>query len=77
MAKATQARQDTQLIVSVLTELELATQELIAQNIADYDERVNLADFACRVTELLVEILHAKAGIKDDKTTQLIRQARI
>lgn len=76
VAKAICARLDAQLFVSVLTELDLATQELIAQNIADYGEQVDLADFAYQVTELLVEILHTKAGLKD-KTAQLLRQARI
>ncbi|MGO3330745.1 hypothetical protein [Brevibacterium aurantiacum] len=70
------ARLDIDAFVERLYGLDLATQELIAQNIAAHDEHVDLENFEYDVGELLVGILHEKAGLPD-RTAAVLRRAKI
>lgn len=76
LANAICPRLDIDAFVERLYGLDLATQELIAQNIADHDEHVDLANFEYGVAELLVDILHEKAGLPY-RTAAVLRRAKI
>lgn len=76
LATAICSRLRTGIFIDHMNELDLPTQELIAQNVAAYGEHIDLEDFAYEVTELLVGILHAKAGLSD-KSTAVLQQAKI
>lgn len=73
LANAICAHLDINAFIERLHELDLATQELIAHNIAAHDEHVDLVNFAYNVAELLVDILHDKAGLSDRTITVLKR----
>ncbi|MBM7051023.1 ABC-three component system protein [Rothia sp. ZJ1223] len=76
LAMAMCAKFDAETLIRAMDDLDLAVQELIATNIEAYGEHIDLEDFPYEVTELLVRILHDKAGLQD-KIAQLVRQARI
>lgn len=76
LATAICARLDINAFIERMDELDLATQELIAQNIATHDEHVDLENFAYDVAELLIGILHEKAGLPD-KTAAVLQHAKI
>ncbi|ALU21850.1 hypothetical protein AN398_06985 [Corynebacterium pseudotuberculosis] len=75
LANAICSRLDIDAFVERLHELDLASQELIAQNIAAHGEHVDLENFAYDVAELLVGILHEKAGLPD-KTAAVLRRTQ-
>lgn len=76
LANAICARLDIDAFVERLYGLDLTTQELIAQNIAAHDEHVDLENFEYDVAELLVGLLHEKAGLPD-RTAAVLRRAKI
>lgn len=76
LAKAITARWGIKNFVSVLEDLELETQQLITDNIADYGEQIRLDHFSADVARLLVEIVHAKAGTNQGKQ-QVLSQIAI
>lgn len=76
LATAICSRLRTGIFIGHMNELDRPTQELIAQNIAAYDEHVDREDFAYEITELLTGILHAKAGLAD-KTTAVLKNAKV
>lgn len=76
LANAICARLDINAFIERLYELDLATQELIAQNIAAHDEHVDLKHFAYDVAKLLVGTLHDKAGLSD-KTVTVLKRGKI
>lgn len=73
LAGAICSRLSTSNFIDHMNDLDLPTQELIAQNLAAYGEQVDLTDFALEVTTLLVEILHAKAGVSPAVTVVMER----
>ncbi|QCL06844.1 ABC-three component system protein [Corynebacterium pseudotuberculosis] len=75
LANAICSRLDIDAFVERLHGLDLAPQELIAQNIAAHGEHVDLENFAYDVAELLVGILHEKAGLPD-KTAAVLRRTQ-
>lgn len=76
LANAICARLDIDAFVERLYGLDLAIQELIAQNIAAHDEHVDLENFEYDVAELLVGLLHEKAGLPD-RAAAVLRRAKI
>ncbi|TRX47074.1 hypothetical protein FNY88_10840 [Corynebacterium guaraldiae] len=76
LATAICARLNINAFIERLEELDLATQELITTNIEAYGEQVDLENFAYSVAELLVAILHERAGLSN-KTAAELRRAKI